>query len=105
MRARAPKNPPGQFLFPEWTSNTREPTWKVVQEVNTAARASTAPRPIGVPYKIYKHCPELLRIIWKILQVIWCRRTVADQWRQAERTGLLRKRTPQAGAVQIYFNS
>ncbi|KAJ8333464.1 hypothetical protein SKAU_G00414720 [Synaphobranchus kaupii] len=64
--------------------NTRESTLKEVQEVVTAARASSAPGPSGVPYKVYKRCPELLRILWKILRVIWCRGTVADQWRQAE---------------------
>ncbi|XP_061571176.1 uncharacterized protein LOC133424524 [Cololabis saira] len=63
---------------------TSEPTWKEVQEVVTAARARSAPGPSGVPYKVYKRCPELLRILWKILRVIWRRGTVSDQWRQAE---------------------
>ncbi|XP_061907749.1 uncharacterized protein LOC133652714 [Entelurus aequoreus] len=63
---------------------TSEPTWKEIQEVVTAARASSAPGPSGVPYKVYKRCPELLRILWRILRVIWHRGTVADQWRQAE---------------------
>ncbi|XP_061896860.1 uncharacterized protein LOC133645950 [Entelurus aequoreus] len=63
---------------------TSEPTWKEIQEVVTAARASSAPGPSGVSYKVYKRCPELLRILWRILRVIWRRGTVADQWRQAE---------------------
>lgn len=44
----------------------------------TAARASFAPGPNGVPYKVYKHCSKLLRIFLEILQVIWCRGTVAE---------------------------
>ncbi|XP_048863711.1 uncharacterized protein LOC125738598 [Brienomyrus brachyistius] len=64
--------------------NTSEPTWKEVQEVVTAARASSTPGPSQVPYKVYKRCPNLLRILWKLLRVIWRRGTIADQWRQAE---------------------
>ena len=61
-----------------------EPTWKEIQEVVTASRARSAPGPSGVPYKVYKRCPELLRILWKVLRVIWRRGVVANQWRQAE---------------------
>lgn len=39
--------------------NTREPTWREVQEVVSAARASSTPGTNGVPYKVYKHCPAL----------------------------------------------
>ncbi|XP_053183947.1 LOW QUALITY PROTEIN: uncharacterized protein LOC128367182 [Scomber japonicus] len=64
--------------------NISEPTWKEIQEVVTAARASSAPGPSQVPYKVYKRCPGLLRILWKMLRVIWRRGTIAEQWRQAE---------------------
>ena len=37
-----------------------------------------------MPYLLYKHCPELLRQLWKILKVIRRRGRVADQWRWAE---------------------
>lgn len=64
--------------------NTREPACREVQEVVSAARTSSTAGPSGVPYKVYKHCPELLEILWKILQVVWRRGTVADQWRHVE---------------------
>lgn len=64
--------------------NTVEPTWKEVQEVVKSARANSAPGPSQVPYKVYKHCPSLLKILWKLLQVIWRRGTIPDQWREAE---------------------
>lgn len=35
----------------------------------------------GVPYK---SCPEVLKILWKVLQVIWHRGIVANQWGHAE---------------------
>lgn len=41
--------------------DTREPLLKEVQEVVKKARASSAPGPSGVPYKVYKNCPLLLK--------------------------------------------
>ncbi|XP_067284127.1 uncharacterized protein [Pseudorasbora parva] len=62
----------------------KEPSWKEIQEVIKTARASSAPGPSGVPYKVYKNCPKLLHRLWKILKVIWRRGKVAQQWRFAE---------------------
>lgn len=41
--------------------DTREPLLKEVQEVVRKARSSSAPGPSGVPYKVYKNCPLLLK--------------------------------------------
>lgn len=62
----------------------REPTLSEVQEVVKGARTASAPGPSGVPYTVYKRCPQLLRHLWKILRVIWRRGKVANQWRCAE---------------------
>ncbi|KAJ8359312.1 hypothetical protein SKAU_G00158370 [Synaphobranchus kaupii] len=64
--------------------NQREPSLKEVEEVIKAARTASTPGPSGVPYLVYKHCPELLRHLWKTLKVIWRRGRVANQWRCAE---------------------
>ncbi|TWW59294.1 hypothetical protein D4764_06G0008240, partial [Takifugu flavidus] len=40
--------------------------------------------PSGVPYLVYKRCPEIFQHLWKALKVIWRRGRVADQWRCAE---------------------
>lgn len=69
---------------PDIELNCSEPSWKEVQEILKAARASSAPGPSGVPYKVSKWCPNLLRQLWKILQVIWRKGRVAQQWRHAE---------------------
>lgn len=63
---------------------TREPSWTEVQEIVKGARTASAPGPSGVPYSVYKCCPQLLRHLWKILRVIWHSIKVADQWRCAE---------------------
>lgn len=64
--------------------DSREPLLKEVQEVVRKARSSSAPGPSGIPYKVYKNCPLLLRRLWKIIRVIWRRGKVAQQWRFAE---------------------
>lgn len=64
--------------------NSTEPTMKEVEEAVRAARSSSVPGPSGVPYKVYKQCPQLLRRLWKILKVIWRRGKVAAQCRYAE---------------------
>ncbi|XP_077380867.1 uncharacterized protein LOC144020874 [Festucalex cinctus] len=61
-----------------------EPSLKEVEEVIKAARSASSPGPSGVPYLVYKRCPELLQHLWKTLKVIWRRGRVANQWRRAE---------------------
>ncbi|KAI8513106.1 hypothetical protein Bbelb_097450 [Branchiostoma belcheri] len=69
---------------PETQFDSTEPTLKEVKEAVKAARASSAPGPSGVPYKVYKHCPRLVVRLWKALRVVWRRGKVADDWRKAE---------------------
>ncbi|TWW59866.1 hypothetical protein D4764_06G0013960 [Takifugu flavidus] len=47
-----------------------EPSLKEVEEVIKAARSASSPGPSGVPYLVYKRCPEILRHLWKVLKVI-----------------------------------
>ena len=45
--------------------------WKEVREVVKAARSASPPGPSGVPCSVYKRCPGLLQLLWKIIKVIW----------------------------------
>lgn len=51
--------------------NNRETLLKEVKEIVRKARSSSAPGPSGVPYKVYKYCPLVLKWLWKILRLIW----------------------------------
>ena len=64
--------------------NVKSPTWKEIQGVVKADRTSAAPGPNGVPYTVYKRCPGILKLLWKVLRTIWRKGRVADQWRQDE---------------------
>lgn len=48
------------------------------------AQAALAPGPSGIPYKVYKNCPKLLRWLWKLLWRIWKKGTVPQSWKRAE---------------------
>ncbi|KAK0135439.1 Retrovirus-related Pol polyprotein from type-1 retrotransposable element R2 [Merluccius polli] len=71
-------NPPTASL------STDSPSWREVQEVVKHARSSSAPGPSGIPYKVYKKCPGLLRRVWKLMRVIWSKGVVPTSWRRAE---------------------
>lgn len=72
--------------------STELPSWIEVQEVVKHARSSSARGPSGIPYKVYKKCPKLLRRLWKLMRVIWSKETVPASWRRvlcAKGTGIL----------------
>lgn len=48
------------------------------------ARASSAPGPSGVPYKIYKNCLKQLHQLWEALRIIWRRGKIVQSWRYTE---------------------
>ena len=65
---------------PTVTFDESEPKWKEVEDIIKKARASSAPGPNGITYKVYKNCPRLARRLWKTLKVIWRKGRLADSW-------------------------
>ena len=47
-----------------------EPRLKEVRDFVRRAQACALPGPNGNPYKIYKACPRLLQLLWKLLKVV-----------------------------------
>lgn len=43
-----------------------------------------APGPNGIPYKVYKNCPKLVKRMWKMFRIIWRRGELAESWRRVE---------------------
>lgn len=64
--------------------NSKEPTLAEVRNTVRTAQTSSAPGPIGVLYKVSKHCPRLLRRLWRLIRVVGQRGKVVKQWRYAE---------------------
>ena len=60
------------------------PTLKEVKDVIKKARAASAPGSNGITYKVYKNCPRLTVMLWKIIQKVWKRGEIVASWKQAE---------------------
>ena len=69
---------------PEIPMDTKEPSWKEVADIVKKARSGSAPGPNGVPYKVYKKCPKILKHLWRLLKVVWRKGKVPSCWQQAE---------------------
>ena len=70
--------------LPSIPMNEKEPSLREVQEVVKKARASSAPGPSGIPYKVYKKCPTLTRKLWQLLRKVWHKGNIPNGWKRAE---------------------
>ena len=59
------------------------PRWKEVQDVIKLAKASSAPGPNGVPYRLYKSAPDVLRFLWKLMRIVWKKHSIPKALRRA----------------------
>ncbi|KAI8493811.1 hypothetical protein Bbelb_281580 [Branchiostoma belcheri] len=77
---------------PTKPQDTSETTWKEVQDVVRKARAGSALGPSGIPYKVYKKCPLLLRRLWRLLRRIWGKGVIPASWKRAEGCFILKEK-------------
>jgi len=69
---------------PQFPLDLKEPTLQEVRDVVKKARACSAPGLSGIPYKVYKKCPKLLRRLWLLLRAVWKKGSVPECWQAAE---------------------
>ena len=58
--------------------------WNLFQEKLRSPRNKSSPGPNGVPYTVYKRCPRMTSIVFKILCSLWEEKKVPLQWRVGE---------------------
>lgn len=68
---------------PRHPMDVSPPKWKEVENTVRRARTSSAPGPNGVPYKVYKNTPDVLRFLWRLMKVAWVRQIIPKAWRRA----------------------
>ncbi len=68
---------------PEHQLDTRPPTWSEVENTVKQARTASAPGPNGVPYRLYKNTPGVLKVLWKLMKVTWEKSIILKAWRRA----------------------
>ncbi|XP_077060725.1 cadherin-like protein 26 [Siphateles boraxobius] len=65
---------------PEHHIDTSPPTWKEVENIVRRARSASAPGPNGVPYKVYKNAPDVLRFLWRLMRTAWQKKIIPKVW-------------------------
>lgn len=67
-----------------WPSHQNgPPTWKEVESTVHRARTASALGPNGVPCKVYKVAPNVLRILWGLMRTAWQKKMVPKVWHRA----------------------
>lgn len=65
---------------PRTPFDTSPPRMCKVREVLKKSRSASAPGPNGLPYKVYKNCPQVMKILWKLMQVVWKNQSIPAEW-------------------------
>ena len=68
---------------PEHQLDVCPPKWSEVERTVRRARAASSPGPNGVPYRLYKNAPDVLRFLWRLMKVVWQKQTIPTAWQRA----------------------
>ncbi len=68
---------------PKSPFDTSPPRLSEVKEVLKRARSASAPGPNGLPYKLYKNCPQVSKILWKPMCIAWKKQSIPAEWQEA----------------------
>ncbi len=85
-RRATPLGSPGHVQCPNPPTiqfDTSPPKLREVEDVIRKARSASAPGPNGLPYKLYKNCPQVVRILWRLMRTAWRNQQVPAKWQQA----------------------
>ncbi len=63
--------------------DTSPPRLCEIRKVPKKARSASAPGPNGLPYKVYKNCPQVTKILWKLMRVVWKNQSIPVEWQEA----------------------
>ena len=69
---------------PKIAFNNNPPTFAEFTKKLRKTRTKSAPGPNGVPYKVYKRCPEVSKLLYQYLRSLWAKNSISDTWREAE---------------------
>ena len=58
--------------------------WDEFQKKLKSRRNKSSPGPNGVPYLVYKRCPRMAKVLFKLLDSLWGIQRVPLQWRVGE---------------------
>ena len=73
-----------EYPDPELNYNSEPPTWSEFQQVLKKARTKSSAGPNGVPYRFYKYCPGVAKLMFNYIRGLWRENKIPDTWRRAE---------------------
>ena len=73
-----------EFPEPEIPLKDEPPTLREFNQKLRKTRSKSSPGPNGVPYLVYKRCPEIAKLMYSYLRGLWIRNQVSDSWKEAE---------------------
>ena len=85
---------------PEIDFNNKPPSYSEFLKKLRKTRAKSAPGPNGVPYRVYKRCPEVAKLLYQYLRSMWAKNKISDAWREAE--GVFIPKEENASSVEKY---
>ena len=56
------------------------------------ARAKSSPGINGISYKLYKRCPKILALLWKLLREAYTKKFIVDNWGLADGIHILKEK-------------
>ena len=71
-------------IEPEKELNSKPPTLSEIAKVVQKGRSKSAPGPNGIPYLLYKKCPEVLKWLHKLIRSAWRNEKIPQQWMCAD---------------------
>lgn len=67
---------------PQHQFDISPPKLSEVKQAVRKARSASAPGPNGVPYSVFKNTPDVLKILWKNMKVVWDKQIIPKAWRE-----------------------
>ena len=89
-----------EYPQPEHEYDTSPPTLREFQAVLKKARTKSAAGPNGVPYRLYKRCPGVAKLLWNYIKGLWRKNKMADSWRRAD--GVLIPKEDKASQIEKF---
>ncbi|KAL7877432.1 hypothetical protein SRHO_G00040750 [Serrasalmus rhombeus] len=69
--------------LPKTPFDTSPPRLCEIREALWKARSGSAPGPNSPPYKMYKNCPQVTKIVWNLIRVVWKKKSIPAEWKEA----------------------
>ena len=88
------------FAEPTVSLKMEPPTYREFLQRLHKTRSKSAPGPNGIPYKFYKKCPSVARLLFSYLRGLWRKGSMSDEWRKAE--GVFIPKEPGASTVDKF---